>query len=92
MVRSPLARLRLASELARRKDERQDVQLDRIERECERLDALVGSTLRLARLGALPEPNDTLDLGDIVNAVVEDARFEATTLQVRIAWEPPRRC
>lgn len=88
-LRSPLARLRLASELARRKDERQDVQLDRIERECERLDALIGSTLRLARLGALPEPRDTLDLIDLVSAVVDDARFEATQSQVRIVWEPP---
>lgn len=87
-LRSPLARLRLASELARRKDERQDVQLDRIERECERLDALVGSTLRLARLGALPEPRDWLDLTDIVSAVVDDARFEAGEQQVRIVWDP----
>jgi two-component system sensor histidine kinase CpxA len=48
-LRSPLARLRLAAELARRKDERQDLQLDRIELECERLDALVGNTLRPGR-------------------------------------------
>lgn len=88
-LRSPLARLRLASELARRKDERQDVQLDRIERECERLDALVGNTLRLARLGALPEPSDTLDLTAIVSDVVDDARFEADALHVRITWEAP---
>ncbi|MBV2161179.1 HAMP domain-containing histidine kinase [Achromobacter denitrificans] len=87
-LRSPLARLRLAAELARRKDERQDLQLDRIERECERLDSLVGNTLRLARLGALPVPTDTLDLAEIVSAVVEDARYEAGGRQIRIAWEP----
>ncbi|WMD21445.1 ATP-binding protein [Achromobacter seleniivolatilans] len=88
-LRSPLARLRLASELARRKDERQDVQLDRIERECERLDALVGSTLRLARMGALPAPTDTLDLTDVVTAVVEDARYEASGKHLDILWESP---
>jgi len=87
-LRSPLARLRLAAELARRKDERQDLQLDRIERECERLDSLVGNTLRLARLGALPVPTDTLDLAEIVSAVVEDARYEASGRQIRIAWDP----
>ncbi|WP_343499524.1 HAMP domain-containing sensor histidine kinase [Achromobacter denitrificans] len=87
-LRSPLARLRLAAELARRKDERQDLQLDRIERECERLDSLVGNTLRLARLGALPVPTDTLDLAEIVSAVVEDARYEAGGRQIRIAWDP----
>ena len=61
-LRSPLARLQLAVELARRKDERLDLQLDRIEREGERLDALVGNTLALAKMGALPEPADMLDL------------------------------
>lgn len=90
-LRSPLARLRLAAELARRKDERQDLQLDRIERECERLDLLVGNTLRLARLGALPVPTDTLDLAEIVSAVVEDARYEAGDRRIRIDWDahPP---
>ncbi|MCW0206797.1 MAG: HAMP domain-containing histidine kinase [Achromobacter sp.] len=86
-LRSPLARLRLAAELARRKDERQDLQLDRIERECERLDSLVGNTLRLARLGALPVPTDTLDLAQVVSAVVEDARYEAGGRQIRIDWD-----
>lgn len=86
-LRSPLARLRLAAELARRKDERQDLQLDRIERECERLDSLVGNTLRLARLGALPVPTDTLDLAEVVSAVVEDARYEAGGRQIRIDWD-----
>ncbi|OAE64993.1 two-component sensor histidine kinase [Achromobacter insolitus] len=85
-LRSPLARLRLAAELARRKDERQDLQLDRIELECERLDALVGNTLRLARLGALPVPTETLDLAEVVSEVVEDARYEASGRQIRIEW------
>lgn len=88
-LRSPLARLRLAAELARRNDERRDLQLDRIERECERLDTLVGNTLRLARVGALPVPSDTLDLADVVSAVVEDARYEASGRQIRIAWDTP---
>ncbi|MFD4838366.1 ATP-binding protein [Achromobacter sp. NPDC058515] len=88
-LRSPLARLRLAAELARRNDERRDLQLDRIERECERLDTLVGNTLRLARVGALPVPTETLDLAEVVSAVVEDARYEAGDRQIRIAWDAP---
>lgn len=88
-LRSPLARLRLGVELARRKDERQDLQLDRIERECERLDALVGSTLRLARMGALPSPTDALDLADVVDDVVQDARFEAGDRKLGITWTRP---
>ncbi|WZB76303.1 HAMP domain-containing sensor histidine kinase [Achromobacter insuavis] len=88
-LRSPLARLRLGVELARRKDERQDLQLDRIERECERLDALVGSTLRLARMGALPSPTETLDLAEVVDDVVQDARFEAGDRDITIGWRRP---
>jgi len=88
-LRSPLARLRLASELARRNDERRDLQLDRIERECERLDALVGNTLRLARVGALPVPTDPLDLSDVVAGVVDDARYEAEGRHLQIDWDTP---
>lgn len=88
-LRSPLARLRLASELARRNDERRDLQLDRIERECERLDALVGNTLRLARVGALPVPTERLDLSEVVSGVVDDARYEAEGRRLRIDWETP---
>lgn len=88
-LRSPLARLRLAAELARRNDERRDLQLDRIERECERLDALVGNTLRLARIGALPEPSETLDLSEVVSGVVDDARYEAEGRHLRIDWDTP---
>lgn len=88
-LRSPLARMRLGVELARRKDARQDLQLDRIERECERLDALVGSTLRLARMGALPLPTETLDLAGVVDDVVQDARFEAGERRVTVAWNRP---
>ena len=78
-------------ELARRKDERLDLQLDRIEREGERLDALVGNTLALAKMGALPAAN-MLDLAEVVDAVVEDARFEAGDRNVGIAWERPAPC
>ncbi|MBR8657845.1 two-component sensor histidine kinase, partial [Achromobacter sp. Marseille-Q0513] len=87
--RATRARLQLAVELARRKDERLDLQLDRIEREGERLDALVGNTLALAKMGALPEPAGMLDLAEVVDAVVEDARFEAGDRNVGIAWERP---
>jgi len=88
-LRSPLARLQLAAELARRKDERLDLQLDRIERECERLDALVGHTLRLAQVGALPEPTAIQDLVGIVDDVVQDARYEVGGHPIEIKWQRP---
>ena len=46
-LRSPLTRLRVALGLAQRGDGNLGVQLERIERDIERLDALIGQTLQL---------------------------------------------
>jgi two-component system sensor histidine kinase CpxA len=75
-LRSPLARLRVALELARRKAG--DLpELDKIDEETERLDALIGQILAFSRLDA--EGGDDrahFDLVDLVHSVVEDVRFE----------------
>lgn len=88
-LRSPLTRLRMSLELARSRDDRQALQLDRIERESERLDQLVGHTLLLARLDTLPPPRQRVDLAEIIEALVDDARFEATEYGARIEWSSP---
>lgn len=78
-LRSPLARLQAAIGLARQNPERTEAMLERIERDAVRLDGLVGELLALARLeagNALP-PLETVDLVDLVSAIVDDARFEA---------------
>ena len=78
-LRSPLARLQAAVGLARQSRERTAAMLERIEREAVRLDGLVGELLALARLEAgntLP-PLETVDLVELVAAIVDDARFEA---------------
>ena len=79
-LRSPLARLNVALELARRTaDASTGRALDRIERETGRLDELVGQLLSLARLeSADPVTEKTnLDLSALVCEVVADADFEA---------------
>lgn len=88
-LRSPLARLSVSLELARRQDDRQGLQMDRIEREAERLDALVAHTLALARLGATAVPLHPLDLAQLVDEVIEDARFEAAGRGIAIGWKRP---
>ncbi|MBX3591487.1 MAG: HAMP domain-containing protein [Burkholderiaceae bacterium] len=78
-LRSPLARLQAAVGLARQDPERTASMLERIEREANRLDGLVGELLALARLeagNALP-PLERVDLVELVEAIVDDARFEA---------------
>lgn len=86
-LRSPLARLRIASELAMRGDATAALQFGRIEREIGRLDDLVGHTLALARAGAGAVPAAPIDLGALVDGVVCDARFEAADRGAAIAWE-----
>jgi two-component system sensor histidine kinase CpxA len=79
-LRSPLARLQAALGLARqRAGAAARPELDRIEREAERLNALIGEVLSLARLDAgVPTPApELLDLGELLTAIVNDAALEA---------------
>lgn len=75
-LRSPLARLRVALELARRRTG--DLpELDRIDVETERLDELIGQLLEFSRLDAEPhESRSRIDLEELVRSVVEDVRYE----------------
>jgi signal transduction histidine kinase len=79
-LRSPLARQGVALGLARRRaNPEASSALDRIGREAERINAMIGQLLDLSRV-----ENDTdglnsteIDLGLLVQEVVEDADFEA---------------
>lgn len=77
-LRSPLARIRMALGLAERKanDEVQP-DLDRIEQEAERLDALIGQIMTLARLRTQQEPaREPIRMDVLIRGIVEDARYE----------------
>lgn len=78
-LRSPLGRLQVALGIARRDPSRTDSALERMELEVERLSALIGEILSLARLnsGVENEPEERIDLGELVEGIVHDARFEA---------------
>jgi len=75
-LRSPLARLRVAMELARRQAGELP-EFNRIDDETERLDGLIGQILSYTRLeaGGQAEPA-RFDLGDLVQEVVENVNFE----------------
>jgi len=85
-MRSPLARLQAAIGLARQQPERFDQTLARIEREGERLDALIDELLTLSRLqaGVAGELED-VDMQELLDGIVEDARFEGAASQVGVA-------
>ncbi|MBQ5938440.1 MULTISPECIES: cell wall metabolism sensor histidine kinase WalK [unclassified Massilia] len=78
-LRSPLARLQAAVGLAHQRPERIASSLERIERESVRMDKLVGELLTLSRLEASNgvARRESVDLAELVDAIVEDARFEA---------------
>jgi two-component system sensor histidine kinase CpxA len=77
-LRSPLARMRVALGLARQPPADIARQLDRLEREVERLDSLINQVLRLARLQGPDAPlvRETIDLDEVIEEIVHDASFE----------------
>jgi two-component system, OmpR family, sensor histidine kinase CpxA len=79
-LRSPLARLSVALELARKNTNSKGLgALDRIEMESERVNKLVGQLLALTRLesGAERVPPETVSLEEVVQVVIDDANYEA---------------
>jgi two-component system sensor histidine kinase CpxA len=82
-LRSPITRLSLALGLLRRRREGDSrISLARMEREVERLNALIAQLLTLSRLESLdqPPPMELIDLGALVREVAADADFEATNM------------
>jgi two-component system OmpR family sensor kinase len=77
-LRSPLARLQLAIGLARQNPLNVETSLKRIEHEAGRLDKMIGELLALSRTEHSNLPDEEyFDLYGLVEAVVNDARYEA---------------
>ena len=85
-LRSPLARLQLALEIARRKaGPDAEKPLNRIEQEAEKLNTLIGQILRSARTEQLsPGSKRLFDLSNLVREVAGDADFEASGKDRRV--------
>jgi two-component system, OmpR family, sensor histidine kinase CpxA len=89
-LRSPLARLRVALALARRHENEGQVAVhQRMEREIERLDEMIGRILTLSRLesGQVELTRTKLDLNELIEHVLDDARFEAERTGHSIAFK-----
>jgi two-component system, OmpR family, sensor histidine kinase CpxA len=86
-LRSPLARLSVALELARQRSGADAVSsLDRIERESNRLNELIQHVLTLSRLDANAGPvsQSRVDLTELIGEIARDAAYEAQTRQCRV--------
>jgi len=91
-LRSPLARLNVALELARqRSGVEASSALERIQREAEILNEMIGQLLSLTRLesGAEEIQKVELDLGLLIGEVVKDADFEARARNRSVKFTTP---
>jgi two-component system sensor histidine kinase CpxA len=85
--RSPLTRLTLALEIARQRGGQEAVNaLARIELEAQRLNALIGKLLMLARLesGVEQIEMEPFDVGELLEELAADADFEARGRNCRV--------
>ena len=90
-LRSPLARLGVALELARQ-EANEPVRrkaLDRIALEAERMNGMIAQLLDLTRLeSGAPAERSAVDLAELVRRVAEDARFEAQSRGRAVVLQP----
>lgn len=85
-LRSPLARISLALDLARRRLGDGVPEHQRIEREIQRLNELIEQLLTLARLQGHPGQArlESVNLGALIHEVADDARFEAESADKQV--------
>ena len=85
-LRSPLARMQVALELARRRGRGAEAELERIAREAQRLEDMVGQLLSLMRLesGAELASTASVDMAELLDSVARDAAFEAENRSRRV--------
>ena len=94
-LRSPLARLSVALELAREdSDPAAAPHLERIERETERLNLLIGQLLTLSSMEALEkvENLEPLSLNRLIERMLPDAEYEARQRQCTVAFHAEDQC
>ena len=92
-LRSPLARLSVALELARKKGaENVRSELDRIELESERLESLVEDVLRLLRESSehSPKKDEDLDLAELLTELVDVVNYEVPPGKPGVVWQSSR--
>lgn len=90
-LRSPLARLRLALEMARETPSQAPTYLDQMETEAERVNDLIGQMLTLSLMESTGEITDKehLDLVELIEALIPDLAFEAAASHCTVRLSRP---
>lgn len=89
-LRSPLARLGVAVELARSGEDREHM-LDRIQKEADRLNELVGEMLQVTRVETDPsmQKTDSVHLDELLADIVYDSLLEAKAKDCNLLLKAP---
>ena len=89
-LRSPLARLGVAVELARSGEDREHM-LDRIQKEADRLNELVGELLQVTRAESDPsmQKNEIVHLDELLGDLVYDSLLEAKAKDCTLSLKAP---
>jgi two-component system sensor histidine kinase CpxA len=89
-LRSPLARLGVAVELARSGEDREHM-LDRIQKEADRLNELVAELLQVTRVESDPsmQKNDVVHLDELLGDMVYDSLLEAKAKECTLLLKAP---
>jgi two-component system sensor histidine kinase CpxA len=92
-LRSPLARLNVALDLAR-EGKAGDLPFNHMESDLVRLNEMIGRLLTLASLdtAAVPVEMASVNLTDLVRQIVDDAGFEAQKRNVAVIMAAPEHC
>jgi len=87
-LRSPLARMQVAIGLAQQQPDKIAASLERIERESQRINELVGELLMLSRLeaGVCDDTCAEADVGCLLKDIAQDARFEAESKGISLTY------
>lgn len=94
-LRSPLARLSVALELAREDAAPEmSAHLSRIEREAEKLNELIGQLLTLSSMEAVEKTDNfqPVSLGALIRSMIPDAEYEARQRQSDVMFSADEEC
>ncbi len=91
-LRSPLSRIQAAIGLLKQGSSQVGDMVERVERETQRLDALIGEMLTLHRLAAAaPVSRSAVDLVELLHDIAADADFEGRAMNRSVRIETPER-
>jgi len=76
-LRSPLARLQVALALAMRDGANREAYYERLGRDLDRLEVLIGEVLTLSRLDTVSYEKEMLDLSELVVSIIDNCGIEA---------------